>query len=223
MADDSDDTHTHEHGDETHGHGKEGGHDHDHGDDHDHDHGDDHDHHHHDIDELGFGVVTVSSSRRIDDGDTSGEAIVELLEGAGHTVAVRELVNDDYDSLQDTVDRLANRGDTDCVVTTGGTGVTPDDVTIEAVEPLFDKRLPGFGELFRSLSRDEIGTKVVGTRATAGVADGAPVFCLPGSESAVRLGTREIIVAEAPHLAGLAKRDERESDDEDTEAETDGE
>lgn len=207
MADDSDDTHSHERGNETHGHGE----------------GDDHDHHHHDLDELGFGVVTVSSSRRIDDGDTSGDAIIELIEGAGHGVVVRELVTDDYDSLQNTVDRLANRGDTDCVVTTGGTGVTPDDVTIEAIEPLLDKRLPGFGELFRSLSRGEIGTKVVGTRATAGVVDGVPVFCLPGSENAVRLGTREIIVAEAPHLAGLAKRDETESDDEDTETETDGE
>jgi len=83
-------------------------------------------------------------------------------------------------------------------------------VTIEATEPLFDKRLPGFGELFRSLSREEIGTKVVGTRATAGIVDGAPVFCLPGSENAVRLGTESIIVEEAPHLAGLARRDEDE-------------
>lgn len=212
MVDASDDIHSHEHG-------EQGDHDHDHGNSHDHDHDHEHDHHRHDMDELGFGVVTVSSSRRIDDGDTSGDAIIELLEGAGYSIVVRELVNDDYDSLQNTVDRLANRGDTDCVVTTGGTGVTPDDVTTEAIEPLFDKQLPGFGELFRSLSRDEIGTKVVGTRATAGVVDGAPVFCLPGSEDAVRLGTREIIVAEAPHLAGLAKRGESESDGEDAEAE----
>lgn len=172
---------------------------------------DDHEHHHHDIAELDFAVLTVSSSRGIDD-DTAGDAIIERLEAAGHTVVVRELVNDDYDSVQETIDRLADRGDVDCVVTTGGTGVTPDDVTIEATSPLFDKLLPGFGELFRSLSRDEIGTKVVGTRAAAGIADGTPVFCLPGSESAVRLGTGSIIVEEAPHLAGLAQRDEDGTD-----------
>ena len=83
-----------------------------------------------------------------------------------------------------------------------------DDVTVEAVEPLFEKTLPGFGELFRQLSYDEIGTKVVGTRATAGIADGVPVFCLPGSENAATLGVEEIVVKEAPHLAGLATRDE---------------
>lgn len=184
-------------------------------DDHDHEHADDHDHHRHDIEELGFGIVTVSSSRGADT-DASGDAIAELVEEAGHTVSIREVVNDEFDTVQDTVDRLVKRRDTDSVVTTGGTGVTPDDVTIEAVEPLFDKRLPGFGELFRSRSREEIGTKVVGTRATAGVADGAPVFCLPGSENAVRLGTGSIVVEEAPHLAGLARRDDPESGDEAT-------
>ncbi len=186
-----------------------------HGDDHEHS----HDHHHHDIPELDFALLTVSSSRGIDD-DAAGDAIVERLEAAGHTVAVRELVNDDYDSVQDTIDRFADRADVDCVVTTGGTGVTPDDVTIEAARPLFDKRLPGFGELFRSLSRDEIGTKVVGTRTTAGIADGTPVFCLPGSRNAVELGTESIIVEEAPHLAGLARRNGGEADD--TETDKDG-
>ena len=186
-----------------------------HGDDHEHS----HEHHHHDIAELDFALLTVSSSRGIDD-DAAGDAIVERLEAAGHTVAVRELVNDDYDSVQDTIDRFADRADVDCVVTTGGTGVTPDDVTIEAARPLFDKRLPGFGELFRSLSRDEIGTKVVGTRTTAGIADGTPVFCLPGSRNAVELGTESIIVEEAPHLAGLARRNGGEADD--TETDKDG-
>ena len=179
--------------------------DHHGGSDHEHE----HDHHRHDRHDLGFAVVTVSSSR-VTEEDTSGEVIIEAIGDAGHTVSTRELVNDDFDSVQSTVDRLVDRDDTDCVITTGGTGVTPDDVTVEAVEPLFDKRLPGFGELFRALSREEIGTKVVGTRATAGVTDGAPVFCLPGSENAVRLGTEEIIVEDAPHLAGLARRDEAE-------------
>ncbi len=190
-----------------HNHGQD---DHDH-DGHDHD-GHDHGHHSHDLETLGIGIVTVSSSRGVEE-DTSGDAIADAVEGAGHAVSIREVINDDYDSIQNTVSRLTGRGDIDCVVTTGGTGVTPDDVTIEATEPLFDKRLPGFGELFRSLSREEIGTKVVGTRATAGIVDGVPVFCLPGSENAVRLGTEAIIVEEAPHLAGLARRDKGDDEE----------
>jgi molybdenum cofactor biosynthesis protein B len=173
-----------------------------------HDH-DDHSHHQHDVEELGVGVLTVSSSRGHEE-DTAGGTIESILTDAGHEVVVRELVRDEFDSVQDTVDRLVDREDTDCVVTTGGTGVTPDDVTVEAVEPLFDKELPGFGELFRHRSREEIGTRVVATRATAGIVNEVPVFCLPGSENAVRLGTEELIVPEAPHLAGLARRDEEE-------------
>ena len=197
-------SHSHGHDDQDHDHGddRDGSDDHDNGHDGDHD----HDHHHHDVSELGVAVLTVSSSRSLDD-DPAGDAIADIVKGAGHEVSIRELVRDDYDGVQDTVDRLVDREDTDCVVTTGGTGVTPDDVTIEAVDPLFDKRLPGFGELFRRLSYDEIGTKVVGTRAVAGVADGVPVFCLPGSENAARLGTGEVVVEEASHLAGLAARD----------------
>ena len=164
-------------------------------------------HHHHDIEDLGVAILTVSSSRSLDD-DPAGDAIADALRAEGDEVTIRELVGDGYDRVQDTVNRLVDREDTDCVVTTGGTGVTPDDVTLEAVDPLFDKRLPGFGELFRRLSYDEVGTRVVCTRAGAGVADGVPVFCLPGSENAARLGAEEIIVEEAGHLRGLAKRDD---------------
>lgn len=175
-------------------------------DTHDHDDHDDHDHHAHDPESLGVAIVTISSSRTRED-DPAGDAIETALTDAGHEVAVRDVIRDDHDGVQNTVDAVAGRGDVDTVVTTGGTGVTPDDVTIEAVTPLFDKELPGFGELFRTLSYDEIGTKVVATRATAGIADGAVVFCLPGSENAARLGTEEIIVEQAPHLAGLAQRE----------------
>jgi molybdenum cofactor biosynthesis protein B len=192
-----------------------------HGDDDHHHHDHDHDHHHdHDVDELGVAVLTVSSSRGVGE-DAAGDVVVERVEAAGHTVVVRELVNDDFDTVQDTIDRFANRSDVECVVTTGGTGVTPDDVTVEAVRPLFEKRLPGFGELFRSLSREEIGTRVVGTRATAGVADGTVVFCLPGSENAVELGTESIVVEEAPHLVGLARRGTEGTGEADS-AESDG-
>jgi len=184
---------------------EETGHD-DAGDDHAHDdHG--HDHHAHDVDTLGAAVMTVSSSRSLSD-DPSGDAIVAGLEDAGHKVVSRDLIADDYDGVQGSVNALVGRDDVDVVVTTGGTGVTPDDVTIEAVGQLFDKELPGFGELFRLLSHEDIGTKVVGTRATAGVVDGVVVFCLPGSEDAAKLGVERIIVEEAGHLAGLAGRGE---------------
>ena len=187
------------HGDGSHGHHRQ--------DDHNHDH-DDHDHHHaHDVESLGAAIITVSSSRTLDD-DPAGDAIAAAFEAGGHEVAVRDVVGDDFDSLQSTVDRLADRDDVDAVVTTGGTGVTPDDVTIEAVSALFGKELPGFGELFRRRSESEIGTRVVGTRATAGIVAGVPVFCLPGSENAARLGSEALIVPEAPHLTGLATREE---------------
>jgi len=185
-----------------HGHDPEGDHGSDSDEDHEHDHG-----HGLDVDLLGVAVVTVSSTRSLDD-DPGGDVIQAVVEGDDHEVATRELLRDDFDSIQSTVETLVGRGDVDVVITTGGTGVTPDDVTIEAVSGLFDKTLPGFGELFRLLSYDEIGTMVVATRATAGIVDGVPVFCLPGSEDAAHLGTEEVVLPEMEHLAGLAARDE---------------
>jgi len=208
----------HGHGDQ-HDHGDEGGH---------HDHGEGHDnHHHHDVDSVAVAVVTVSSSRSADE-DPAGDYVAAAFEEAGHEVAVRELIGDDYDSVQGTVDRLARRKDTDAVVTTGGTGVTPDDVTPEAVRGLFAKRLPGFGELFRRLSYEEIGTRTIGSRATAGVVTTTPVFCLPGSENAVRLGVDEVILPEVGHLVGLAGRGvdvdgEGKADDEESAADDESE
>lgn len=177
-----------------------------------HDHGPSPDHHEHDLENPGAAIVTVSSSRSLDD-DPSGDAIRDELEESGFEIVTRELVNDDFDTIQHIVDTLTHRDDLEIVVTTGGTGVTPDDVTIEAIQPLISKTLPGFGELFRTLSYEEVGTRVVGTRAIAGVVDSVPVFCLPGSENAVRLGCEEIIVEEAPHLVGLATREPNSSEE----------
>jgi molybdenum cofactor biosynthesis protein B len=190
-------------------HGDHSGDDHDHG--HRDDHGHAHDHHAHDVETLGVAVLTVSSSRTLDD-DPAGDAVVAAFEAEGHETVTRELVGDGFDRVQSSVDNFVGRDDVDVVVTTGGTGVTPDDVTVEAVGGMLDKELDGFGELFRRLSYDEIGTRVVATRATAGIVDGVPVFCLPGSENAARLGAEEIIVPEAPHLAGLALREEAEGE-----------
>ena len=195
-------------------------------DSHDADGSDGHDHHDHHEDEavhahehefgpVGIAVVTVSTSRTLDD-DPAGDAIAAAVE-EDDELPTRELVPDEYDTVQGTVDALAGREDVDCIVTTGGTGVTPDDVTIEAIRPLFSKELPGFGELFRARSRDEIGTRVVATRATGGVVDGVPVFCLPGSEDAARLGAG-IITEEAAHLAGLAGRTTNDGADGDADA-----
>ena len=198
----------HEH--DGHNHGDHDSHDHDDHDGHDydgHDHdGHGHDHHAHDAETVSVAVLTVSSSRSLED-DASGDWLVDAFEDAGHEVAVRELVGDDFETVQATVDRLVRRGDTDAVITTGGTGVTPDDVTPEAVAPLFEKTLPGFGELFRRRSYEEVGTRTVGSRATAGIADGTVVCCLPGSENAVRLGAEAILLPELGHLTGLAARD----------------
>ncbi|QHS17811.1 MogA/MoaB family molybdenum cofactor biosynthesis protein [haloarchaeon 3A1-DGR] len=214
MTDHSDDAGSHDHSSDRSDHAHDA---HQHGhDDHDHAHDDhahdDHDHHHqHDLDQLGVAVVTVSSSRSMDE-DATGDHLVNALEDAGHEVTVRELIPDDFDRVQGTVDRLVSRGDVDAVITSGGTGVTPDDVTPDAVAPLFEKDLPGFGETFRRLSFADVGTRTIGSRATAGIADGVPVFCLPGSTDAVRLGLEDVILPEIGHLAGLARRDEEDAD-----------
>ena len=202
---DEQDHHAHGAGEHEHGHGHDDGESHDHG--HDHDHG----HHHHDVETLGVAVLTVSSSRSLDD-DPAGDAVAHAFESAGHEVVTRDLVGDDYDGVQSALGNLTKRDDVDAVVTSGGTGVTPDDVTVEAAERLFAKRLPGFGELFRRESYDEVGVMIVATRATAGIVEGVPVFCLPGSENAARLGG-EIAVEAAGHLAGLARRDEDEDEE----------
>ncbi|XVH31870.1 MogA/MoaB family molybdenum cofactor biosynthesis protein [Haloferacaceae archaeon DSL9] len=168
------------------------------------------DNHGHDIvTPLQFGVVTVSSSRAGESAprnDPSGDAIASILAEYGHGVVERTLVSDDYSAIQRALDAFLDDPTVDAVVTTGGTGVTIDDVTADAASDRFDRELPGFGELFRKLSYDEIGSRIVATRAAAGIARDTPVFVLPGSRNAVRLATESIIVEEAPHLVGLATR-----------------
>ncbi|ELZ25913.1 MogA/MoaB family molybdenum cofactor biosynthesis protein [Natrinema limicola] len=167
------------------------------------------DHHGHDlIDPLYVGIVTVSSSRANDPDpdDPGGDTIQDCFEAEGHEVRERRLVRDDYAAIRTAVRGLVARQDIDVVCTTGGTGVTVDDVSPEATASLFERELPGFGELFRSLSWEEVGTRAMASRATAGIAVDTPVFCLPGSKSACETACEELIVPEAPHLAGLATR-----------------
>lgn len=157
-------------------------------------------------DTLGYAVVTVAADGSLD-ADPVGDAAVDVIERVGDAVVTRELLAPSYDGIQQSIGALAKRSDVEAVVTAGGTGVEPTDVTVDAVDDLFEKRLPGFGELFRLLSHETEGTAVVRTRATAGIVGGVPVFCLPGDPGAVRRGTEEIVVAEAPKLAALAGDD----------------
>lgn len=152
---------------------------------------------------IGAAVVTVSSTRSLDD-DEPGDAIVAAFEAAGHELATRELIESGYDNVQSVVTRLVDRDDVDVIVTTGATGVSPDDVTLEAVTPLLDKELPAFADLFTQLGYDEVGTGVLSTRSMAGVADGVPVFCLPDDVAATDLAAASIIVPEAPTLVSQA-------------------
>ncbi len=159
------------------------------------------DHPHHEVADIGFGVVTVSTSRTLET-DESGDAIVSAIEADGHEVAVRELVGDNRKAIAATVEALAERDDVDAVVLTGGTGLSPEDVTVEAVRPLFDQEIPGFGELFRYLSYEDIGPRALLSRAFAGSRDGVAVFCLPGSKQAATFGTEELILPTVAHILG---------------------
>ena len=146
-----------------------------------------------------YAVVTVTGERSLSE-DSQGDIVVGAIEDGGGTVVTRDLVRPDFDGLQTTISTLAGRGDVDVVVTIGGTGVEPDDVTVGALDPLLDKHLPGFGELFRLLAHETEGTAVVGTRATAGIVDTTPVFAVPGSVDGARLAVEEVVLKEAYHL-----------------------
>ncbi|RKD95732.1 MogA/MoaB family molybdenum cofactor biosynthesis protein [Halopiger aswanensis] len=161
---------------------------------------------------LGASIVTIAADRSLDD-DPAGTAVEDALEGADFDLATREHVVPSHDRVQSIVLRMIERDDVDLVITAGATSVEPDDVVIEAVESLLDKELTAFGELFTSLAYEAVGTRVVAARTLAGVAEGKPVFCLPGSADAARLATEEIILPEAGHLVDLARVDEEETDE----------
>lgn len=148
---------------------------------------------------VGVAVVTIADDQTVDE-DRVGDAVVDAL--AGHELVTRELLGRSHDTVQQAVDTLVNRGDVDAVVTAGGAGIDREDITIEAVHPLFEKVLPGFGELFRRRYSETVGTDVISIRTTAGIADGTPVFCLPGSADAARLGVSEIVTEQVARLAG---------------------
>jgi molybdenum cofactor biosynthesis protein B len=154
---------------------------------------------------VGCGVVTVSDTRTLAE-DRSGDLIVELLAAAGHGVAARTIVPDEPTAVALVVRELAARSDVAVILLTGGTGVAPRDQSPEAMAGLFTKELPGFGELFRMLSYQEIGAAAMLSRACAGMVDGTAVFLMPGSTAAVRLAMERLIIPELGHLTKLAAK-----------------
>lgn len=154
---------------------------------------------------LRFAILTVSDSRPLAE-DASGERIHQLVAKAGHEVVRRERVRDEVPEIRGAVQRFAAAPDVDVVVTTGGTGLAPRDVTPEAVVPLFARAIPGFGEAFRALSFKAIGSPAILSRAEAGVVEGKPCFLLPGSPDACDLAVEKLILPEAGHLVGLLRR-----------------
>ena len=148
-------------------------------------------------------VLTISDTRAPET-DVSGRTIVELLEAAGHVVAKRQILRDEPKDVHEAV--LGQVGGVDAIITTGGTGITPRDNTYEAIVDLFEKRIDGFGELFRALSYPEIGSAAMLTRACAGIARGTAVFLLPGSEHAVRLAMTKLILPELGHVIRELRR-----------------
>ena len=160
---------------------------------------------------LRFGIFVCSTSRyqKMEKGeqveDVSGDLIEELLKSAGHTVAFRKLIPDDKTLIEEGVRQALASADLDAVVFCGGTGVALSDVTIETVSPFLEKILPGFGEIFRRLSFETIGSAAVLSRAIAGVANGKAFFCIPGSPDAVRLCFEKLILLETAHIVKHAR------------------
>jgi molybdenum cofactor biosynthesis protein B len=148
-------------------------------------------------------VLTVSDTRSLET-DTGGAAVAALLEEAEHPVVAREVVADERGAIAAAFHAALSRDDVRALIFTGGTGVAPRDVTPDAVEPLLDRVVPGFGELFRALSYQEIGSAALLSRALAGIASGRPVFVLPGSRGAVRLAMERLVLPELGHLAAEA-------------------
>ncbi len=150
-------------------------------------------------------VVTVSDTRT-EASDTSGQAIVDLLTAAGHHVTGTVIEKDEPARVAELVRQQAAVADVDVIITTGGTGLTSRDSTFEAVDALLEKRLPGFGELFRMLSYHDIGPAAMMSRACAGTIGRVVILLLPGSESAVRLAMTKLVVPELGHLVQQARK-----------------
>ncbi|HEY9671533.1 MAG TPA: MogA/MoaB family molybdenum cofactor biosynthesis protein [Waterburya sp.] len=144
-------------------------------------------------------VITVSDTRSPDT-DKSGQLIQQILLNAGHAVRFYIILKDEPALIQSQLQALGERSDVDAVIFSGGTGIAPRDTTYDALEKLLEKTLPGFGEVFRFLSYQEIGSRAIASRAVAGVYQTKLVFSIPGSTGAVKLAVQQLILPELIHL-----------------------
>jgi molybdenum cofactor biosynthesis protein B len=161
---------------------------------------------------LNFAVYICSTSRYkltqqggVEISDVGGDIAMDLLRNAGHRVLFKKIIADDKELISEAVRQTLNMPELDVVIFSGGTGITPTDVTIETISPFFEKTLPGFGEFFRRISFDRVGTAAVLSRAAAGVAKGKALFCIPGSPDAVKISVEMLILPEAPHIVKHAR------------------
>ena len=148
---------------------------------------------------LGCAVITVSDTRT-GETDKSGQLLQEILRSSGHSITEYLIIKDEKLAVVAQMEALCQRDDIDAVIFNGGTGIAPRDTTYDAIEHLLEKILPGFGELFRWLSYQEIGSRAIASRAVAGVYQSKLVFSLPGSTNAVKLAIKNLILPELVHL-----------------------
>lgn len=152
---------------------------------------------------IRIATLTLSDTRTVED-DEGGKLLGDLLRAAGFTVVSHAVLREEPDAIRATITELCERGAADAIILTGGTGIAPRDRTIEAVVPMFQKTLDGFGEAFRRLSWDQVGPNAILSRAAAGVIGKRIVIALPGSPKAVRLAVEELIAPTLEHAVGLA-------------------
>jgi len=149
-------------------------------------------------------IITLSSSRSLND-DQSGDIIQKLVEAAGHKVAVRKLITDSRNVLRASLRELARQKDIHVIITNGGTGLAASDITVETVQAMLEKELPGFSSLFMLLSYPQTKSAVMLSRAVAGTLNKKPVFCLPGSPRACKLATESLILPELGHMLAMLR------------------
>ena len=154
---------------------------------------------------VNLAIITVSDTRTEAD-DSSGMAIADIMARTGHIIVRRAIVKDEIEEIQKALRELIEDNGVQAVVVNGGTGIARRDVTLEAITPFVEKSIPGFGELFRALSFNQVGSAAMMSRASAFVTEGKIVFCLPGSEKAVRLAVEKLIAPELGHMVWEAQR-----------------
>lgn len=154
---------------------------------------------------LNCAVITVSSTRNKDN-DESGKIICKILEDNGHKIIYYNIIKDDLILIKSAIKKLIASSEIKAIILNGGTGISKKDLTIEAVLPFIQKKLDGFGEIFRYLSYKEIGSPAIMTRAVAGIVDSKIIICLPGSKNAVKLAMEKIIIKEICHMVWEANR-----------------